>query len=296
VLSLSELGKKLKEEREKKQLSLEDIQQETKIQKRYLKAIEEGRFETLPGKFYARAFVKNYAEVVGLDPEQLFDELGSELPSPTKDATDLPKRTERSNQTVHSEEKRKNSFLTALTSFVIILIIIIGIYIFVQKMANDDLAGITPNEQDEQFEADFSEEFPIVEEPEDILEPDPEPEVEDPIIEQPTQEIELVDTKGNTSFYELSGTEEFSAIITYTGVTYVGIKNTKGKSFFADNAQDGDLHEHDFSAESAIEFNFGASQNAELKINGELIEFPLKDNQGRNMVHQKVNITLMGTQ
>ena len=56
----------LREEREKKNLSLEYIEKTTKIRVEYLKAIEEGRFHTLPSESYALGFVKNYASFLGL--------------------------------------------------------------------------------------------------------------------------------------------------------------------------------------------------------------------------------------
>ena len=43
------VGKKLREAREKKGLTLDDLQQATKIQKRYLIAIEDEKFDELPG-------------------------------------------------------------------------------------------------------------------------------------------------------------------------------------------------------------------------------------------------------
>ncbi|EAF0272058.1 helix-turn-helix domain-containing protein, partial [Listeria monocytogenes] len=51
---MTELGDKLKQARREKGLSLDDLQQITKIQKRYLVAIEEGNYAVMPGKFYAR--------------------------------------------------------------------------------------------------------------------------------------------------------------------------------------------------------------------------------------------------
>ncbi|WP_139037439.1 helix-turn-helix domain-containing protein, partial [Bacillus pumilus] len=62
---MTELGKRLVEAREEKGMSLEDLQTVTKIQKRYLLAIEQGNYDIIPGKFYVRAFIKQYAEAVG---------------------------------------------------------------------------------------------------------------------------------------------------------------------------------------------------------------------------------------
>jgi len=70
---VSELGLVLQKAREEKGISLDEIQRITKIQRRYLEAIERGHFHVLPGHFYARAFIKSYAEAVGLDPAYVLD-------------------------------------------------------------------------------------------------------------------------------------------------------------------------------------------------------------------------------
>ncbi|CAK8054271.1 helix-turn-helix domain-containing protein [Eupransor demetentiae] len=74
----------LKAARKAKGWSIEDLSRETKIQPSYIKAIEEGREDDLPGKFYARAFARQYAEVVGLDPEEVLGE-ADEKPLTTGD-------------------------------------------------------------------------------------------------------------------------------------------------------------------------------------------------------------------
>ncbi|QDX94914.1 helix-turn-helix domain-containing protein [Brevibacillus laterosporus] len=78
---MSELGHVLKRAREEKGISLNDIQKMTKIQTRYLEAIERGDFHMLPGHFYAKAFIKSYAEAVGLDPNQIVEHYQADLPS-----------------------------------------------------------------------------------------------------------------------------------------------------------------------------------------------------------------------
>lgn len=78
---MTELGIRLKEAREEKAMSLDDLQAATKIQKRYLTALEEGNYDIIPGKFYVRAFIKQYAEAVGLDADQLFEEHKKDIPN-----------------------------------------------------------------------------------------------------------------------------------------------------------------------------------------------------------------------
>jgi transcriptional regulator with XRE-family HTH domain len=72
---VTEIGQILKEAREAKKLTLDDIHKKTKIQKRYLLAIEEGNLDALPGQFYSRAFVKSYAESVDVDVDYVLDQI-----------------------------------------------------------------------------------------------------------------------------------------------------------------------------------------------------------------------------
>lgn len=75
-----EIGKKLQKARQAKGYTLDDLQQITKIQKRYLIAIEDEKFDELPGDFYVRAFIKQYADTVGLDGKELLREYDDDLP------------------------------------------------------------------------------------------------------------------------------------------------------------------------------------------------------------------------
>src|SRR6185312_8878937 len=79
--------------REEKKLTLDELQNLTRIQKKYLVGIEEGNYSIMPGKFYARAFIKQYAEAVGLQPEELFDEYKNEIRLAYED--DLPEQLSR---------------------------------------------------------------------------------------------------------------------------------------------------------------------------------------------------------
>lgn len=62
-----QIGQDLQNARLDKGMSLEEIQQKTKIQAQYLQAIENGQFEKLPGAFYERAFVRQFANALDLD-------------------------------------------------------------------------------------------------------------------------------------------------------------------------------------------------------------------------------------
>lgn len=66
------IGKVLREERERLGLSLDDIAERTLIRHYYLEEIEEDKFPAYDG--YTAAYIRKYAETVGLDPQPLIDE------------------------------------------------------------------------------------------------------------------------------------------------------------------------------------------------------------------------------
>lgn len=66
-----EIGSILRQAREAKGLTLEQVEEETKIRLRYLAALEEENFALLPGRFFARSFLRTYARYLGLDAETL---------------------------------------------------------------------------------------------------------------------------------------------------------------------------------------------------------------------------------
>jgi cytoskeleton protein RodZ len=71
---VSELGALLRQAREDRGISLLEAEQATHIRRVFLQALEEGRYEDLPGEVYGRGFVRNYAGFLGLDPEELLRE------------------------------------------------------------------------------------------------------------------------------------------------------------------------------------------------------------------------------
>jgi cytoskeleton protein RodZ len=76
------IGAALQQERERQGLSLEDVEQRTKIRTRYLRALENEDWDIIPGPTYVRGFLRTYAEALGLDPEELVDDYREEFEAP----------------------------------------------------------------------------------------------------------------------------------------------------------------------------------------------------------------------
>ncbi len=68
---MPELGEILRQAREAKGLSLAQVEEATKIRSTYLQALEEGQYDLLPAAVYIKGFLKNYAQFLGLDPQEL---------------------------------------------------------------------------------------------------------------------------------------------------------------------------------------------------------------------------------
>jgi cytoskeleton protein RodZ len=69
-----ELGSSLREARVRRGIELAQVAAETRIRTRYLQALEDERFELLPGSVYARGFLRAYADYLGLDGQLFVDE------------------------------------------------------------------------------------------------------------------------------------------------------------------------------------------------------------------------------
>ncbi|WP_214893128.1 helix-turn-helix domain-containing protein [Exiguobacterium sp. H66] len=125
---MTELGTYLKEQRETLGVSLEQIQSTTKIQKRYIVAIEEGAYDQLPGAFYARAFIKTYAEALGLDVDEVFETYKRDLPEPeAQPVVELSRRATYSKSTAPKKSVAKRWIPNII---IILLIFAIGVALY----------------------------------------------------------------------------------------------------------------------------------------------------------------------
>ena len=82
---MDSLGTYLRQERELKQISLEEIAQTTRIPIRMLQHIEDDQLDHLPGEVFARGFLRSYARTIEVDADAVlarFGEHGSEASAP----------------------------------------------------------------------------------------------------------------------------------------------------------------------------------------------------------------------
>lgn len=65
------VGEVFKKARLDKKLTLEEVEEKTKIKREYLLALEENCYQDLPSAPYIQGFIKNYSQILGLKPEPL---------------------------------------------------------------------------------------------------------------------------------------------------------------------------------------------------------------------------------
>jgi cytoskeletal protein RodZ len=80
---MGSFGENLRRERDVRGVSLREIAEGTKISVRFLQALEEDRLDVLPGGLFPRAFVRQYALFLGLDPEKVVTEFVAAHGQPT---------------------------------------------------------------------------------------------------------------------------------------------------------------------------------------------------------------------
>lgn len=69
-------GEYFKQRREERGLSLKEVENATSIRSTYLEAIEQGRFHQVISPVYAKGFVRQYANFLGIDGERFIQEYG----------------------------------------------------------------------------------------------------------------------------------------------------------------------------------------------------------------------------
>ena len=74
---MEEIGRTLRETRERLGLTLEEAERSIRIRASRLEALERGEFDSLPSEAQARGFLHNYAEFLGIDPDEFLQQYDS---------------------------------------------------------------------------------------------------------------------------------------------------------------------------------------------------------------------------
>jgi cytoskeletal protein RodZ len=275
---LTELGKRLKEAREAKNISLDELQDMTKIQKRYLIGIEEGNYAIMPGNFYVRAFIKQYAEAVGLDPEQIFEEYKQDIPQSYQEEVPQPLSRVKTRQQLSPESTKWLDLLPKLLIAAVVVGIAVIIWLLLQNNAENKQESLVKKETTTEVES--SENSPLEKAKEKAKKQENQNNQEK--AGQQTKEapapkatLNVVETRGNLSTIELTNSEQFVIELTSKGNSWVEVYNTKGHSFFKGSLTNGQTQTFDLSAETEVFVKIGRTLDVDMKVNGQPFTYPI---------------------
>lgn len=277
---MSDLGELLKKAREQSGLSLDAIQESTKIRKRYLEAIEAGDYKVLPGTFYVRAFVKTYAETLGLNADDVLRLYKHEMPAAPVEATVEPmiKQPRRASQT-SSDRWSKFGFTGIMLSFVIVIAVVVWIYAINNSDTNDNAPKV-----DSGTKITDSTDLPKETDPNTTTDPQtgtdnigsgtgttvqqPEP----PPVANTT--ITLSGKSGRIDLYDVgpSGKQHELKFTVKGGTSWIEVREggSKGKELYSGLAADGT--EQTFPLNGSTYMNVGRADLVEISIDDVVVE------------------------
>lgn len=148
LLRMPSVGETLRRERERRGLVLERISLETKISLKLLEAIEADQFERLPGGVLTRSFVRQYARVLGLEEDEIGNQLRQQLHEPALDVAPRPGRAAPPLSIVGERLGFQNSStrgraIPALALLVVMMLACAGIYALWQNRSTIPTAART---------------------------------------------------------------------------------------------------------------------------------------------------------
>lgn len=131
------IGEALKNAREKKKLSLEEVSQKLRIKEVYLEALEKGHYYVFPGLSYASGFLRSYALFLGLDAKALLEEFHKETSEIKVEPTQMP---------IPKNSNLMPSFKTILNALIILLIVYLIWYIYI-SLTTPNMPQVTFEEE-----------------------------------------------------------------------------------------------------------------------------------------------------
>ncbi len=301
------VGKKLKEKREELSISIEEAEDETKIRKKYLRAMENDNYEDMPGLVYARAFLKTYSSFLGLDPEEIQEEFERWRHLEDVDA-DLEEGRIKKRR---SRRSKKSGLLTSLFSMlslsprsllIIFVLVLLGGGVAYNFIIMNDAEHESPQEMEETAPVEEEideEEVEILEEesPDDLAleEDDINIYYEEELLDQfdePLQDINLMElngdeivdadddeeilveedpedeeTAGEPAPGEVEPEEELSPVILTVTDTSWVRATVDGEIVLEDTLEEGDVEE--FTPEESFHIRTGNAGGLQMEIEGE---------------------------
>lgn len=269
---MSELGQLLRKARLDKGITLDDLQETTKIRKRYLEAIEEGNYKVLPGSFYVRAFIKSYAEAVGHNPNELLYTYRNEIPASNPDSTSDPITPKR------SAMKRSDNWSRWATGFMLfsfVLLIIGLIYFFSIKNYNGNDGRTGSDDPNQHLTGKIATDTPV---PSATDEAKQEVKAVQPSATPAASEVKFIATERGIDYYQVKNAAKIKvqmSLISDDCWFQIDKLNPSGDTVSHEMIEQGSLAKagspKTWELDRSVYLNLGRPNVVELNVNGTVI-------------------------
>ena len=274
---MQEIGQVLRQAREERGMTLEQVSSSTMIAKKYLRALEEGNFEIFPGEVYLKGALRKYAAELGLNQEGLVSRYGSVSETEKAEKNQMEPQELQSRPTVkrktHPAQVVRSTKRLNKRRFLMVLVIL-ALFVGGIRAISTIIAPEPPPANDQP---------PVIKNGvRDILppekqtpepEPEPEPELPKVRVEQDSQDplkLRVINAKNievDLSFSELS---------------WVRV-HANGNLLFEDTFAAG--QSRSLTAGQSVRVRTGNALGTKIVINGEVIDLP----QSRNPVTLEIS-------
>ena len=123
-----EIGSSLREARMRQSLDFEEMEARTKVRAKYLRHLEDERFDQLPGHTYTKGFLHVYADALGLDGRLYVEEYNSRYVAGEDEAAPRLPRSPRASR--RRERRESGPFGIALAAILLVTALVIAAWRF----------------------------------------------------------------------------------------------------------------------------------------------------------------------
>ena len=268
-------GSYLKHERELRGIPLEEISGATKIHIRFLQALEENKFDELPGEVFIKGYIRSYANIIGTDVEEMLNIYEESVGN----------KTENISESVPPSNISAKTFLGFALLGLIILALIFGVRFLISSKNNQPVKNAELNEkQNVEPPAplpikSLEEKTPLVIEDKLLKESDaPLPEKSQALITELDSLKQKSDIKNQIN--SLVSTDNESQLVLEKPLKLtIKVKNNSWFNMTIDDFQEEDFiipagEEKIYWGNNVFRLNIGNKQGTEIILNGKKLVIP----------------------
>ncbi|KMM52019.1 membrane protein [Bacillus glycinifermentans] len=239
--------------------------------------------------------MKQYAEAVGLNSEELFEEFKKDIPDSYNDEVSDKLSSIKPQRELPAPASKALELLPTLLVSAGVIVVIAIIYVIVQAVmggGNENSAEQTKTEETES-KYDVSKDSPLKNENQKNADneksgaEDKKDDDAQKTADKKELSIKAVNSQGSSTTYEVSGADKLELEVTTTADSWVRVRDAKGTSLKEGMMKKGDSFQKNITDQDQIELRVGYAPGVEIKINGKVLSYELDP---KNVMTQNITI------